>query len=91
MTAYGQIVLPESDPRNIGAGWVAQLGTSLRMHADVVARGFPGYDSRCALAALPAALGGLGNSKLTIFIIWFGTNDAKHVGKNIVARQDFKK
>lgn len=91
LTAWGQSIWPADHPTQMGTGWVAQLGHSFRQKADVVARGFPGYDTRCALAALPAALGGLGNSKLTVFIIFFGTNDSKHPGDTKVKGDDFKR
>lgn len=90
-TAYGQQVWLPDSPRNAGIGWVAYLTHYFHLRADVVTRGFPGYDTRCVLAALPAALGGLASSKLTVFVIFLGTNDAKFVGDNQVKAQDFKR
>jgi isoamyl acetate esterase len=86
LTERGSQVFPEGHECNRGVGWIALLGSSFHARADVVARGFSGYNTRIALASLPKALAGLHESA-TVVLVWFGANDSvlhgrggQHVG-----------
>jgi isoamyl acetate esterase len=58
-----------------GVGWTAVLADLLRTRADVITRGFSGYNTRYALAALPQAMAGLASS-CDVALVWFGANDS---------------
>lgn len=69
-----------------GIGWIAHISDHFRGRADVIARGFSGYNTRNALAMLPSVLAGP-SQYTTVALVWFGANDAvlrgrgdQHVG-----------
>uniref|UniRef100_A0A7S4M5V7 SGNH hydrolase-type esterase domain-containing protein n=1 Tax=Odontella aurita TaxID=265563 RepID=A0A7S4M5V7_9STRA len=60
-------------------GWVSMLANAYTRRADVLNRGFSGYNTRHALDVLPSVLGedGKSSGRDTIFCtVFFGANDA---------------
>jgi len=67
ITQYGHLVAD--------GGWVARLADAYARRADVVNRGFSGYNTRYARQMLPAIFPA-GASRFAISTIFFGANDA---------------
>lgn len=62
-------------------GWAAALADRWQRRADVVNRGYSGYNTRWALQLvdrvfLPLAAGAQPPAQLALAVIWFGANDA---------------
>lgn len=75
ITERGVEVWPEGAENNRGVGWIAHLGSFFQARADVIPRGFSGYTTRHALAALPRAMAGV-EANATVVLVWFGANDS---------------
>lgn len=80
ITERGVEVWSEGSQCNRGVGWIARLGHKFQARADVVARGFSGYTTRHALAALPKAMAGV-ETNAAVVLIWFGANDSTVHGR----------
>lgn len=80
LTERGSQIWPEDHQCNRGVGWIARLGSSFYARADVVARGFSGYNTRLAAVMLPKAMATL-EANATVVLIWFGANDSVVFGR----------
>jgi isoamyl acetate esterase len=63
-----------------GIGWTAVLAELLRSRADILTRGFSGYNTRYAVAALPKVMSGPAVCA-DVVLVWFGANDAVKYGR----------
>jgi isoamyl acetate esterase len=75
ITERGSQIWPSDHECGRGVGWIAHLSSMFHARADVVARGFSGYNTRLALHLLPRVLAGL-EENATVMLIWFGANDS---------------
>ncbi|KAK4522212.1 hypothetical protein GAYE_FCTG49G0091 [Galdieria yellowstonensis] len=79
-----------------GRGWGALLANHYSTKADVIIRGFAGYNTRWALYILPKVLHALDLSCLKLVVIFLGANDCtvpespQHVGVEEYASNLFK-
>eukprot|EP00173_Palmaria_palmata_P001453 Plantae.Rhodophyta-Palmaria_palmata.ctg18092.p1 GENE.Plantae.Rhodophyta-Palmaria_palmata.ctg18092~~Plantae.Rhodophyta-Palmaria_palmata.ctg18092.p1 ORF type:complete len:246 (-),score=45.67 Plantae.Rhodophyta-Palmaria_palmata.ctg18092:202-939(-) len=80
ITERGVEIWPAGAENNRGVGWIAHLGSKFQARADVIARGFSGYNTRLALAALPKAMAGV-EATATVVLVWFGANDSVAHGR----------
>lgn len=80
ITERGVEIWPEGAENNRGVGWIASLASKFQSRADVIARGFSGYTTRHALAAMPKAMAGM-EANATVVLVWFGANDSVAYGR----------
>mmetsp|Transcript_22473 Transcript_22473/g.64613 ORF Transcript_22473/g.64613 Transcript_22473/m.64613 type:complete len:250 (-) Transcript_22473:457-1206(-) len=63
-----------------GYGWISRLSSTYSRRADVLSRGFSGYNTRHALGILPSVLtdcgAGTRGGRVLFYTLWFGANDA---------------
>ncbi|GJQ10718.1 hypothetical protein GpartN1_g2509.t1 [Galdieria partita] len=70
LTEYSQHVSPSE-----GVGWGALLTSEYSTKAEVIVRGFAGYNTRWALYMLPKVLQAIDLSYLKLVVIFLGAND----------------
>ena len=63
-----------ADPHPVG--WSSLLSSAYSRRADVINRGYSGYNTRHALDILPSVLEGLDARGLLYCTVFFGANDA---------------
>eukprot|EP00775_Hariotina_reticulata_P013144 gene13144-13274_t len=57
-------------------GWSSKLGKAYRRKADVINRGFGGYNTDAAMFSLAEILDSLCKQQILIALLWLGANDA---------------
>lgn len=57
-------------------GWVAHMQAHYNRKADVINRGFGGFNTKTAALALPEILDMLSKQEIALTIVWLGANDA---------------
>lgn len=57
-------------------GWVANMQAHYNRKADIVNRGFGGFNTKTALLALPEVMDMLSKQQVALAIVWLGANDA---------------
>lgn len=92
LTQYGFGTLPSeiannsnyTDDETYSVGWASLLATWYQRKADIVDRGYAGYNSRHALELFPRRilplLGDTTNNTVLFTTLWFGANDAAVAG-----------
>lgn len=75
ITERGSELFAADHPNGRGTGWTALLQSKLSAIADVVTRGFSGFNTASALKALPHVFPGL-QENARVVLVWFGANDA---------------
>eukprot|EP00906_Rhabdomonas_costata_P005749 RCo008544 len=71
---------PDEDPGS--SGWVALLCKHFSRRADILVRGFSGYNTRWALRVMPSCF--MEKTKPLLITIFFGANDASLLEENPV-------
>ena len=69
---YGESIATNTPP----SGWASLLSSAYSRRADIINRGYSGYNTRHALDVLPSALEGLDGRDLLYCTVFFGANDA---------------
>lgn len=80
ITERGSNIFAADHPDGRGTGWTALLQSKLSAIADVVTRGFSGFNTASALKALPYVFPGL-SKNARVVLVWFGANDAVVQGR----------
>jgi lysophospholipase L1-like esterase len=57
-------------------GWVSLLSNAYTRRADLLNRGYSGYNTRHVLDILPAVFGECGQDNVLMVTVFFGANDA---------------
>eukprot|EP00985_Skeletonema_marinoi_P016755 scaffold9046_cov123-Skeletonema_marinoi.AAC.2 len=79
---FGDSITQQGFSADANSGWVGLLSNAYTRRADVLNRGYSGYNTRHAVNLLPTVFAKEMNPKSTLFVtVFFGANDASLPGE----------